>query len=406
MPHAIPEHRRNNNQRRVEALKTERREASVKKSRAARETLITRLRAQLGPPPPPPAAAAAAARDVDGDDNKRKVATRRSASAAALPPPLEQPPTKYRKISKAQDDDAGFKFPRLSTKEGVGTAVFPSPLQDIDMVDAEQQQEEEEEEEEVDASAPPPPTTTTGKKRDFLDMLNDTIVQRRAEGRRISSEDGSSPLALRSSSSSTAAKRRKKKLSSSPPLGGGGGGVGAGDPSPSPSPTQKKLRHRLFSDVDARVATWEPPVSPFGLVEEELFSQPWRLLVACMLLNKTTANQVRRVLPRLFSLCPTPAAAVAAETAALEAIIQPLGLFRKRAVALQRMSDDYINKDWCDPQELFGCGVYSSDAYFIFCRGQWRDIEPDDKDLKRYKEWLVATGGQGSGLIRDRSLIN
>lgn len=43
---------------------------------------------------------------------------------------------------------------------------------------------------------------------------------------------------------------------------------------------------------DPRVALWEPPQSPFGLLEEQLFQDPWRLLVACLLLNKTSAVQV------------------------------------------------------------------------------------------------------------------
>jgi len=33
-------------------------------------------------------------------------------------------------------------------------------------------------------------------------------------------------------------------------------------------------------------------VSPFGLLEEELWQQPWQLLLGCMLLNKTSGKQV------------------------------------------------------------------------------------------------------------------
>jgi hypothetical protein len=54
---------------------------------------------------------------------------------------------------------------------------------------------------------------------------------------------------------------------------------------------------------------------------------------------------VRRVIWRLFELCPTPQAAVAADVSAIRAIIQPLGLFNKRAVAVQRFSQDYTDKE-------------------------------------------------------------
>jgi hypothetical protein len=46
-------------------------------------------------------------------------------------------------------------------------------------------------------------------------------------------------------------------------------------------------------DPSPRLCLWEPPVSPYGLIEEELFQDPWRLLLACMLLNKTSCKQVR-----------------------------------------------------------------------------------------------------------------
>ena len=54
--------------------------------------------------------------------------------------------------------------------------------------------------------------------------------------------------------------------------------------------------------------------------------------------------QVRKVIGELFALCPTPAAAIAADTAAISALIQPLGLFRKRATAIQQLSYDFLYK--------------------------------------------------------------
>ena len=110
-----------------------------------------------------------------------------------------------------------------------------------------------------------------------------------------------------------------------------------------------------------------------------------------------------------------------------QALIQPLGLFRKRALAIQQLSHDYLYKQvlqgwycwycrclwayccclahcrpiclrhallcsahcqtvhcplptahfpaplllqWREPTELFGIGKYAADAYHIFCRGR------------------------------------
>ena len=35
---------------------------------------------------------------------------------------------------------------------------------------------------------------------------------------------------------------------------------------------------------------WVPPVSPFGLVQEQLYTHPWKLLVATIFLNKTNGK--------------------------------------------------------------------------------------------------------------------
>lgn len=43
---------------------------------------------------------------------------------------------------------------------------------------------------------------------------------------------------------------------------------------------------------DVKTALWVPPASPFSLIEEVLYDNPWKLLVACMLLNKTTGRAV------------------------------------------------------------------------------------------------------------------
>jgi methyl-CpG-binding domain protein 4 len=48
---------------------------------------------------------------------------------------------------------------------------------------------------------------------------------------------------------------------------------------------------------------------------------------------------------RLLQLCPTPEAAVAADTDAIRDIIAPLGLHNKRAVAVQRLSQDFLQKE-------------------------------------------------------------
>ena len=51
---------------------------------------------------------------------------------------------------------------------------------------------------------------------------------------------------------------------------------------------------------DMRIAIWEPPPSQHYLIEEMLYNDPWRLLTACMLLNKTAGSQVSLSIPTAF----------------------------------------------------------------------------------------------------------
>ena len=39
--------------------------------------------------------------------------------------------------------------------------------------------------------------------------------------------------------------------------------------------------------------TWIPPKSPYKLVQESLFHNPWKLLIATMFLNRTTGNLLK-----------------------------------------------------------------------------------------------------------------
>ena len=69
------------------------------------------------------------------------------------------------------------------------------------------------------------------------------------------------------------------------------------------TPMKRRKRERVvmaweeqeigLDEPPAQQSVWEPPVSPFGLLEEQVYNDPWRVMLACMLLNKTSANEVR-----------------------------------------------------------------------------------------------------------------
>ena len=132
--------------------------------------------------------------------------------------------------------------------------------------------------------------------------------------------------------------------------------------------------------------------SPLGLIQEDLRYEPWRLLVACLMLNQTSIRQVRPVIWTFFARWPTPEDAAEAGPDDMAETIRSLGLQRRRAGLLIRMSRAYTG--WLPEQdvlELPGVGKYAADSYNMFIRG---NVVTDvtDKELRKYVDWAVSNG--------------
>ena len=138
----------------------------------------------------------------------------------------------------------------------------------------------------------------------------------------------------------------------------------------------------------ARHIKWKPPKSPVGMLQEELWPDRWKILVACLLHNLTTRKQVDKVYQKLFQKYPTPELLKDANEMELQDIIRPLGMWRRRTKTLKKFSKEYLEKDWTNAIELYGCGKYADDCYKIFCLGVWQDVVPTDHALNRYHGWL------------------
>ena len=161
---------------------------------------------------------------------------------------------------------------------------------------------------------------------------------------------GTTPVRHRRVAAAAGEPRSPFRLAPDPFEESDGGARGGGSSDREEDRAEREEHSREERPVD----WWSPPRSPFGLLEEILWSDEWKLLVACMMLNCTTRLQVDRVLWRLFLLVPTPEDAVAlghtsdgridgkSGTDRIEEILRPLGLHRKRARALVKLSEDYV----------------------------------------------------------------
>ncbi|KAB0378061.1 hypothetical protein FD755_009639 [Muntiacus reevesi] len=133
---------------------------------------------------------------------------------------------------------------------------------------------------------------------------------------------------------------------------------------------------------------WTPPRSPFNLVQETLFHDPWKLLIATIFLNRTTGKMAIPVLWQFLEKYPSAEAARTADWRDVSELLKPLGLYDHRAKTIIKFSDEYLTKQWRYPIELHGIGKYGNDSYRIFCVNEWKQVHPEDHKLNKYHDWL------------------
>lgn len=134
--------------------------------------------------------------------------------------------------------------------------------------------------------------------------------------------------------------------------------------------------------------SWIPPKSPHGLIQESLWPDEWKILVACIMLNQTTRKQLDKVVDTFFQKWPNANALLQAADDEIQDVIKPLGFWSRRTKSLKRFSLEYMNKEWNEPIELHGIGKYANDAWKIFIVGNWQSVEPQDHALNKYHNWL------------------
>lgn len=146
-------------------------------------------------------------------------------------------------------------------------------------------------------------------------------------------------------------------------------------------------------------------VSEPQLVQLRFRSEPWKLLVCCILLNRAQRKQVDQVVDQLFLDYPTVEDLADARLNDLRDLLYPLGLSRVRAQRLIAFAKQWlelpalVENSVRSVDELIdavsalpGVGRYALDSYRLFVLGQtW--IHPTDKQLLRWLRWYEVTHG-------------
>ena len=147
--------------------------------------------------------------------------------------------------------------------------------------------------------------------------------------------------------------------------------------------------------------------SPFNLMQERYRSDPWALLVGCILFNMVRGKKAQPIHEKFLNRWPGPLNLWWVNPEEKSGVIvemvdmfKTLGFQNRRAQRVWKMTEDFlllrpdVHAD-VDIEELHGIGKYGADSFNIFCRGILIE-DARDKELRRYVEWAF---GQGAGRV-------
>jgi len=111
-----------------------------------------------------------------------------------------------------------------------------------------------------------------------------------------------------------------------------------------PPPATK--RKRVAAGTSA-ISFPSPKAPRFGLIQEELAGQPFRLLVAVVFLNKTSGHKAVPVFRKLMERYPTPVDLANAEFEEVYKTVESLGLQTSRTKTLISLAQDWLKNPPC-----------------------------------------------------------
>lgn len=119
------------------------------------------------------------------------------------------------------------------------------------------------------------------------------------------------------------------------------------------------------------------------LFQEYLVTQPFWMMVACILVNLTTWEKARLVHSKLKRKFKDHNELAKVTPESLYGMLRALGLWRIRSKSLVKLATEWKkNPPKCadDIRKLPGCGKYAADSWSIFVDNNL-DVKPDDGKL-------------------------
>lgn len=113
----------------------------------------------------------------------------------------------------------------------------------------------------------------------------------------------------------------------------------------------------------------------------------WRVAVAAVFLSRSQGERARPVVREILARWPSPfALALASDSRPFRELAEPLGLFRRRQLAVRRLCVAELHGDPVDSL----CGKYARESIALFVD---RDLsfEPEDRVLSAARSRLLAS---------------
>jgi len=128
----------------------------------------------------------------------------------------------------------------------------------------------------------------------------------------------------------------------------------------------------------------EIPEHKFDLLECHFMPDLWKVLVTCILLNRTTRRQVERIIYGFFKDNPN-AEMLIANKELIPFRLYSLGMATRRTETLVQFSKDYLEyeKGKKTIPELYGIGQYARDCWKLLFLDDF-ECKPTDKALLNY----------------------
>lgn len=127
---------------------------------------------------------------------------------------------------------------------------------------------------------------------------------------------------------------------------------------------------------------------PEPILQCFFYPDRWKVLCTCVFLNCTRRCQVENIVWKFFEKYPTPEALLAAPDEEVQALIRPLGFYKRRTTSLKRLSEDFISGNWKSPEELSSVGEYASTCYRMMFDFEIPTTPPNDHALKDLWSWM------------------